>query len=216
MIKLEKTHVRSGIGQAVVAYFFATLACVVLLVSSCGPQRETTPVNSDMHVASRPTSSTSGAASTSANGSSEESQKNLDAPLQQDVDLNANAALAFEDIPPERVLSVEELKAMLEDDSNPINVTDIRNRAEYRKGWIESAVNIPAGQQIVLRIDEVSTQSTLVLVGQGNERVAETRQTLIDLGIPEEHILVLDGGMDAWVAMDYPVSEDDNIGRYQC
>ena len=120
------------------------------------------------------------------------------------VSYQNNKDLVFDDIPAERVIDADALKALVDGDTK-LRLIDIRSWAAYDKEHVAGATSIPAGQQIVLRIDEISKKITLVLVAQENERLAEVRQTLIDLGIPEENILVLDGGLDAWKAAGYPV-----------
>lgn len=121
------------------------------------------------------------------------------------VSYQDNAKLVFEDIPANRVISLDGLSAMIDGDE-AIKLIDIRSWAAYDDEHIAESTSIPAGQQIVLRIDEVSKKIPLVLIAQNNDRLAETRQTLIDLGIPEEHILVLDGGIDAWKEAGYPLA----------
>ncbi len=131
------------------------------------------------------------------------------------VSYKDNMDLTFEDIPTERVVDVDELKAMV-DGEEKLRLIDIRSWADYDSEHVVNAISIPAGQQVILRIDEISKKITLVLIAQENERLAEVRQTLIDLGIPEENILVLDGGLDAWKDAGYPVKSALEGEVYRC
>lgn len=131
------------------------------------------------------------------------------------VSYKDNADLLFEDIPAERVIDARELKDLV-DGETKLKIVDIRSWAAFDEESIPGSTSIPAGQQIVLRIDEISKTVSLVLVAQDTERLAETRQTLIDLGIPEENILVLDGGIDAWKAAGYATKTTLDGETYRC
>lgn len=120
-----------------------------------------------------------------------------------------NAGLHFEDIPAERVIDVEELRALAE--NGGAQIIDIRTGRSFAAGHIEGARNIPAGKQVEIRIDEFG-DGPIVLVDTKNERLAEVRQTLMDYGIDEERIAVAEGGMVAWERAGLPMTEKEVLG----
>lgn len=124
-----------------------------------------------------------------------------------------NKALKFEDIPEDALITVEDLRDLLAQDEEPFLVVDIRSHRDYQKTLIEGTRNIPAGRQIEIRIDEFPTDKTVVLIAYKNsDRLAETRQTLIDHGIDPENIKVVEGGVNAWKAAGYPVLKNQFLG----
>ena len=123
----------------------------------------------------------------------------------------ANAGLAFDSIPPEAVMSIDELKKLVDDGAN-VQIIDIRDRSSWSgHGHIDRSRSIPAGRQLDFRYEEIKQNRDIILVDQANDRLAEYRQTLIDYGYDESLIKVVDGGMDAWEAAGYPVSEPSRL-----
>lgn len=132
----------------------------------------------------------------------------------QDIStVEQNKALKFEDIPKDALITIDELRDLLAQDEEPFLVVDIRSHRDYQKTLIEGTRNIPAGRQIEIRIDEFPTDETVVLIAYKNsDRLAETRQTLIDHGIDPKNIKVVEGGVNAWKAAGYPVLKNQFLG----
>lgn len=90
---------------------------------------------------------------------------------------------------------------------------DIRSHRDYSKRLINGSRNIPAGRQLEIRIDEVPDDKLVVLISNKNtDRLAETRQTLIDAGRDPDLLKVVDGGVSAWVEEGYPTLENQFLG----
>lgn len=124
-----------------------------------------------------------------------------------------NKTLKFKDIPEDALITIDDLRDLLAQDEEPFLVVDIRSHRDYQKTLIEGTRNIPAGRQIEIRIDEFPTDETVVLIAYKNsDRLAETRQTLIDHGIDPENIKVVEGGVNAWKQAGYPVLKNQFLG----
>lgn len=90
---------------------------------------------------------------------------------------------------------------------------DIRPMALYAKGFVPGSVSIPGGGQFRVRVREVDTACTIVLISDGNYRnVATVISILLDEGISPTDIYVLAGGLDAWVEAGYPTNTVKSIG----
>ena len=90
---------------------------------------------------------------------------------------------------------------------------DIRSHRDYSKRLINGSRNIPAGRQIDIRIDEIPTDKPVFLIAAKNtDRLAETRQTLIDDGRDPELLRVVDGGVNAWAQAGYPTLQNQFLG----
>lgn len=129
----------------------------------------------------------------------------------QTISSEKNEGIPFETIPENVVKTAEDLKASLDAGETPF-ILDIRPMGWSALGFIEGSKNIPAGRQLDIRIDEIPTDQTIVIVTKGTDRLAEVRQTLIDAGYDEEKILVVKNGMDDWEASGYPMGTRRNMG----
>ena len=102
-------------------------------------------------------------------------------------------------------MDVEELREEIET-GDKFQLVDIRSVRAYAAGHIDGSRCIPAGQQIELRLGEIATDTRVVLISSGDDRLAETRQTLIDLGTDESRLFVVEGGIEAWEEAGLPLS----------
>lgn len=100
------------------------------------------------------------------------------------------------------VVRPEELDALLE--SNPeIRLLDVRTPAEYESAHIRGAYNVPLdvlgehGREI-----RASVSAPVVLVCQSGQRARRAEEALRGAGMPNLH--VLDGGVNAWLALGKP------------
>ena len=85
--------------------------------------------------------------------------------------------------------------------------------ALYAKGFVPGSVSIPGGGHFRVRVREVDTACTIVLISDGNYRnVATVISILLDEGISPTDIYVLAGGLDAWVEAGYPTNTVKSIG----
>lgn len=121
-----------------------------------------------------------------------------------------NSSLTYDSIPKDALISADDLNRIYTDAS--VEVVDVRGLGPYSRGRIPGSRNIPAGRQVEIRFNEFDFSKEVVLVAQNTERVAEVRQTLIDLGGDESKIRVLDGGLDAWIAAGYETFANPETG----
>jgi rhodanese-related sulfurtransferase len=83
-------------------------------------------------------------------------------------------------------------------------VVDVRTPGEYETAHIEGAINLPLDQ-----IDAHPTRladradTPILLICQSGERASRCQQSLASAGL--DGTLVLDGGMNAWLAVGHPV-----------
>ena len=91
-------------------------------------------------------------------------------------------------------------------------VIDLRNFGDYIAEHIAEAVSIPGGKQFELRVREVDPMKTIVLVSNSRyENVARAIEVLVGAGYNPKTILVLQGGLQAWMDVPYPVDVDPDI-----
>ncbi|MEU6795552.1 rhodanese-like domain-containing protein [Nonomuraea wenchangensis] len=84
-------------------------------------------------------------------------------------------------------------------------VVDVRTPAEYGTAHIDGAVNLPLDQvDAHLRRIVADAGGRLLLVCQSGRRAERARAALSDAGLPDA--VVLDGGMNAWIASGAPVN----------
>ncbi|MEU4512221.1 rhodanese-like domain-containing protein [Nonomuraea wenchangensis] len=83
-------------------------------------------------------------------------------------------------------------------------VVDVRTPAEYGTAHIDGAVNLPLDQvDAHLRRIVADAGGRLLLVCQSGRRAERARTALNDAGLSD--VVVLDGGMNAWIASGAPV-----------
>ena len=80
-------------------------------------------------------------------------------------------------------------------------LVDVRSPTEFAAGHVPGAVNIPL-EQIELRTADLDAHAPVVLVCQAGTRAHWAEALLADSG---KHLLVLEGGTDAWLNAGYPI-----------
>ena len=139
-----------------------------------------------------------------------------DTSVSADSTVESNRAKRFADIPEEALLGVDELHSLISEgalDNASIRIVDIRSHRDYQKAQIEGSRNIPAGRQIEIRIDEIPRDKTVILIAYKNsDRLAETWYTLVDHGYDPDLLMVVNGGVNAWVQAGYPTLENQFLG----
>lgn len=130
--------------------------------------------------------------------------------------VESNKVKRFSDIPADALIGIEDLHDLIEDgalEDGTIKVVDIRSHRDYQKVQIAGSRNIPAGRQIEIRIDEIPTDRTVVLIAYKNsDRLAETWFTLVDHGYDPDLLKVADGGVHAWANAGYPTLKNQFLG----
>lgn len=107
------------------------------------------------------------------------------------------------------MLSCEDALALMQ--SEDCCVIDLRVLKAYDQVHIDGAISMPASV-VKTRIREVPTDKPVLIYSQKDEKLAEARAALIDGGVPEGNIKIIQGGMDSWVAKDLPVVAEPHIG----
>ncbi len=104
-----------------------------------------------------------------------------------------------------RIISLEDLKARLEDRSKPAPLlVDVREKDEFRGGYIPGAVHLPRGfleMQAESKLPD--KQAEIVLYCAGGTRSAFAAKSLTELGY--ENVLSANPGFVRWKDMAYPV-----------
>jgi molybdopterin/thiamine biosynthesis adenylyltransferase/rhodanese-related sulfurtransferase len=103
-------------------------------------------------------------------------------------------------------LSPEDVKARL-DTGKPVTVLDVREREEYRQGYIPGAVSMPRGF-LEMRVEEAVPDKSAPVVAycQGGTRSLLAGRILKELGY--ENVVSMRGGFGAWKNQGLPVKED--------
>src|SRR5690606_34186954 len=106
-----------------------------------------------------------------------------------------------------RTISLEELKARLEDTSRPRPVlVDVREKDEFRAGYIPGAVHLPRGfleMQAEQKLPD--KQAEIVVYCAGGTRSAFAAKTLSELGY--QNVLSANPGFVRWKDLRYPMEE---------
>lgn len=106
-----------------------------------------------------------------------------------------------------RTITAAELQKLLVENRDAIALVDIRERDEFRKEHIPSAINIPFDELEVRAEDELSKSSHIILYyfkcGEENKISAFTSSNLTNLGF--KNVTVLDGGIDKWKEFSHMV-----------
>jgi rhodanese-related sulfurtransferase len=87
-------------------------------------------------------------------------------------------------------------------------VLDVREPAEYARGHIPGAVNIPQSD-IATRLDDIPRLKPVMVVCQGGFRSLRATQFLWQSGYRQ--VTNVRGGAAAWIEAGKPVSTDDSI-----
>ncbi|MDF2704463.1 MAG: Rhodanese domain protein [Nonomuraea muscovyensis] len=90
--------------------------------------------------------------------------------------------------------------------ANPdVLVVDVRTSAEFESAHIEGAINLPL-DQVDAHLQRIVTGAggRLLLICQSGNRAERARTALGDAGLSD--VVVLDGGMNSWIASGAPVN----------
>ncbi|MFI7131398.1 rhodanese-like domain-containing protein [Nonomuraea sp. NPDC050153] len=90
--------------------------------------------------------------------------------------------------------------------ANPdVSVVDVRTPAEFASAHIDGAINLPL-DQIEGHLRRIVTEAggRLLLICQSGSRAERARSALHDAGPAD--VVVLEGGMNAWIASGAPVN----------
>jgi rhodanese-related sulfurtransferase len=101
------------------------------------------------------------------------------------------------------MLTVEELKARLDDPSRAITVIDVRPASDFSKGHVNGAINIPL-TQLQRKTDAINALDgeIAVICNCGKGALAAAKQ-LQSNGIPAA---LVEGGYKKWKAAGYPLT----------
>lgn len=124
--------------------------------------------------------------------------------------------MTYEDIPADALISARDLRKAIKDggiEDKTLTVVDIRSHRDYTSQMIDGSINVPAGRQIDIRMNEIPRDQQVVLVSlYQSDRLAETWYTLVDNGYDPALVKVLDGGIRAWTGAGYPTTGDRFLG----
>ncbi|MDH3705529.1 MAG: rhodanese-like domain-containing protein [Acidimicrobiia bacterium] len=99
-----------------------------------------------------------------------------------------------------------ELQRRLDDDPS-VQLLDVRSGAEFESAHIPGAVNVPLDALGRVGREIADTDRTFVLVCQSGNRAGQAHTQLSAAG--KEHLVVLDGGMQAWEQAHGPVNRGE-------
>jgi rhodanese-related sulfurtransferase len=114
------------------------------------------------------------------------------------------------DIDPAQTITAPELKELLVHKNDTITIVDIRERDEFLKEHIPSAINIPFDELEVRAEDELPKSSHIILsyykCGEENRVGAITSSSLKNLGFG--NVTVLDGGINKWKEFSHELDKE--------
>jgi len=106
-------------------------------------------------------------------------------------------------------ISEDNLKAMIDADDESIQILSVRKAADYAKGHIAGAINIPFGKQMASDFDTLPMDKTIVVYCYTGQTAGQTTAALRVLGYDA---VSLNGGMgmaanapSGWANKGYPV-----------
>ncbi|HLV67040.1 MAG TPA: molybdopterin-synthase adenylyltransferase MoeB [Polyangiaceae bacterium] len=110
-----------------------------------------------------------------------------------------------------KTISLDELKQRLETkNERPFTLVDVREKDEFRQGYIPGAVHIPRGfleMQAEQKLPDKSAE--LIVYCAGGTRSAFAAKTLAELGY--ERVLSANPGFVRWKDMRYPIEMPPNL-----
>lgn len=139
----------------------------------------------------------------------------------QAIDASGSASRDFkdktyQDIPADALVEARDVQQAVEDgaiERKELTILDIRSHRDYVSQMIEGSINVPAGRQIDIRMDEIPRDREVVLVSlQDSDRLAETWYMLVANGYDPTKLKVLDGGVRAWIGAGFPTTGDRFLG----
>lgn len=109
-------------------------------------------------------------------------------------------------------ISVQELSALL-GGSNPVDVIDVRQRSEYRRGHVPAAVLIPLGQVTVPSVQAVRKAAGdepvyVICQSGGRSRAACSQLTAAGMN----NVVNVEGGTSAWIRAGLPTESEPGGG----
>jgi molybdopterin/thiamine biosynthesis adenylyltransferase/rhodanese-related sulfurtransferase len=104
-----------------------------------------------------------------------------------------------------RIISLEDLKARLEDRAQPApTLVDVREKDEFRAGYIPGAIHVPRGFLEMQAEQKLPNQSAeIVVYCAGGTRSAFAAKSLAELGY--ENVVSANPGFVRWKDLRYPV-----------
>lgn len=114
-----------------------------------------------------------------------------------------------------RIISLEDLKARLDDKSKPAPVlVDVREKDEFRGGFIPGAMHLPRGFLEMQAEQKLPNKSAeIVVYCAGGTRSAFAAKTLADLGY--ENISSANPGYVRWKDLKYPTEQPPQLNESQ-
>jgi len=96
-----------------------------------------------------------------------------------------------------------ELKEMMEQEKNSIEIIDVRAKEYYDKGHIPSAISIP-GKDLEMHLNKLSKDKINVVYcySQQCHLGSKTALKLVDKGYP---VMELEGGFNEWKNIDFDI-----------
>jgi sulfur-carrier protein adenylyltransferase/sulfurtransferase len=114
-----------------------------------------------------------------------------------------------------RILSLDELKARLEQKSDkPFTLVDVREKEEYRAGYIPGAVHVPRSHlesQSEQRLTDKNAE--IILYCAGGTRSAFAAKTLSEMGYT--NVASANPGFVRWKDLKYPIEEPPSFTAAQ-
>lgn len=112
-----------------------------------------------------------------------------------------------------QMLPLEELKTRL-DRKDPLTLVDVREKDEFRQGFIPGAIHIPRGfleMQAEQKLPDKDQE--IVLYCAGGTRSAFAAKTLLELGY--QNVLSVNPGFVRWKDMAYPIEAPPHFTEAQ-
>lgn len=102
----------------------------------------------------------------------------------------------MENVPPNKCITLEELKRLMKGQKKSIKIIDVRNREEYDEQHIPGAINI-----VISQIDKANelfdkSDSIITVCGKGGGRSADAAERIKQLGFKNSNWLC--GGTFGW------------------
>ena len=89
---------------------------------------------------------------------------------------------------------------------NGLQILDVREAADYERGHVSGALNLPI-TQLELNLSELDTGRSLVLMCAEGHRSSAAASLLARRGFHK--LCFVAGGTSAWIKAGYPVEESD-------
>jgi molybdopterin/thiamine biosynthesis adenylyltransferase/rhodanese-related sulfurtransferase len=114
-----------------------------------------------------------------------------------------------------KILSLDELKARLEQrKEKPFTLVDVREKDEFRAGFIPGAVHIPRGHLEMQAEQKLPDKNAeIILYCAGGTRSAFAAKTLAEFGYT--NVLSANPGFVRWKDLKYPVEEPVSLTQAQ-